>query len=284
MLILEGNLMKMATTILESSLIFAHYAINSFNMVELFSLTNKNALVTGASRGLGQAMAIALADAGATVLCCSSKISGTKTTVDSIISRGGKAFGLEADLGKRDEIIAMYHKAMKLCGSLNILVNNGGTIARHPALEFPLEDWDRVLEVNLTSVFLLSQLVAKGMVKHGGGKIINIASMLSFSGGITVPSYTASKHGIAGITKALANEWAPYNIQVNAIAPGYFSTDNTQKLREDEVRNAEITKRIPAGRWGDPNDLSGTVVFLASKASDYVNGTILTVDGGWMAR
>lgn len=241
-------------------------------------------MVTGASRGLGKAMATGLAKAGAFVICCSSSPGGTDDTIDAIKKEGGEAIGLSADLSQREEVQAMYQQALKVKGTIDILVNNGGTIARYPAMDFPLGEWDRVLEVNLTSAFYLSQLVGKNMIENGGGKIINIASMLSFSGGITVPAYTASKHGIAGVTKALANEWAQHNIQVNAIAPGYFRTDNTQRLQDDPERNAEITKRIPAGRWGDPTDLAGAVVFLASKASDYVNGTVITVDGGWMAR
>ncbi len=253
-------------------------------MSDLFSLKNKNVLITGASRGLGQAMAVALAEAGAFVICCSSSPDGTDETIRQIEAAGGKAFGLHANLNNREEVKKMYDAAVEKCGKIDVLVNNGGTIARYPATDFPLDEWDRVLEVNLTSAFYLSQLVGKDMIKNGGGKIINTASMLSYSGGITVPAYTASKHGIAGITKALANEWAQHNIQVNAIAPGYFRTDNTQRLQDDPVRNAEITKRIPAGRWGNPEDLGGAAIFLASAASDYVNGTVITVDGGWMAR
>ncbi|MCB9283834.1 MAG: 2-dehydro-3-deoxy-D-gluconate 5-dehydrogenase KduD [Lewinellaceae bacterium] len=253
-------------------------------MNPLFSLNNKNALITGASRGLGQAMAIALAKAGAFVVCCSSAPGGTDETLRLIEAKGGQAMSLFADLSDREAVRKMYQEAREKCGRIDILVNNGGTIARYPASEFPLDEWDRVLEVNLTSAFYLSQLAGRDMIENGGGKIINTASMLSYSGGITVPAYTASKHGIAGITRALANEWAQYNIQVNAIAPGYFRTDNTQRLQDDPVRNAEISKRIPAGRWGDPEDLAGVVIFLASQASDYVNGAIINVDGGWMAR
>ena len=253
-------------------------------MTQPFSLKNKNAIITGASRGLGQAMAIALAEAGAFVICCSSSQGGTDKTIKLIEEKGGKATGLHADLGNRDAVKKMYGDALEKCGRIDILVNNGGTIARYPATDFPLDEWDRVLEVNLTSAFYLSQLVGQAMIENGGGKIINTASMLSYSGGITVPAYTASKHGIAGITKALANEWAQHNIQVNAIAPGYFRTDNTQQLQDDPARNEAITNRIPAGRWGNPEDLGGAVVFLASAASDYVSGTIINVDGGWMAR
>ena len=253
-------------------------------MYNLFSLTNKNVLITGASRGLGQAMAIGLAKAGAFVIACSSRLEGTKETLREIEAQGGKAAALAADLSDREAVRKMYQDAVALAGRIDVLVNNGGTIARYPAEEFPLNEWDKVIEVNLTSAFLLSQLAGSDMKKNGGGKIINTASMLSYSGGITVPAYTASKHGIAGITKALANEWAIDNIQVNAIAPGYFRTDNTQRLQDDPVRNEAITKRIPSGRWGEPEDLVGAVVFLASDASNYVNGTIIPVDGGWMAR
>ena len=253
-------------------------------MNTLFSLNNKTVLVTGASRGIGQQLAVAMAEAGAFVICSSSKPGGSDETIEQISQMGGKAIGLFADLSNRRELENMVGLALSNYGHIDVLLNNGGTIARYPAIDYPLDEWDRVLEVNLTAAFRLSQLVAKGMMENGGGKIVNIASMLSFSGGITVPAYTASKHGIAGITRALANEWAKYNIQVNAIAPGYIRTDNTQKLQEDPVRNAEITARIPAGRWGDPADLAGAAIFLSSAASNYVNGTILTVDGGWMAR
>ncbi|MCO6490774.1 MAG: 2-dehydro-3-deoxy-D-gluconate 5-dehydrogenase KduD [Phaeodactylibacter sp.] len=250
----------------------------------LFSLHNKAALVTGASRGLGQAMAIALARAGAFVICSSSRPGGTDETLRQIEALGGHGSSLAADLGERSSVEQLFTQALAQAGRLDILVNNGGTIARYPAADYPLEEWDRVLEVNLTASFYMSQLAARHMIGNGGGKIINVASLLSFSGGITVPAYTASKHGVAGITKALANEWARHNIQVNAIAPGYFRTDNTQKLQDDPGRSAEILKRIPAGRWGAPEDLAGAVVFLASAASNYVNGTLVTVDGGWMAR
>ena len=249
-----------------------------------FGLKNKVALVTGASRGLGQAMAVALAAAGASVICSSSSQGGTDETIDIIQKNGGTAVGIAANLSKREEIGNLAKQAIETYGKIDILVNNGGTIARFPAVDFPLDEWDNVIEVNLTAAFYLSQLIGKEMIKNGGGKIINTASMLSYSGGITVPAYTASKHGIAGVTKALANEWAKHNIQVNAIAPGYFKTDNTQKLQEDPVRNAEITKRIPAERWGEPEDLGGITVFLASQASNYLNGAVINVDGGWMAR
>ena len=243
----------------------------------------RTVVITGASRGLGKAMAVALADAGAFVVCSSSKPGGAEDTVRRIQDAGGQAVGIAADLSDRTSVDRLFETAMQQTGRIDILVNNGGTIARYPAADFPMEAWDRVLEVNLTASFRLAQLAARQMMDKGG-KIINIASLLSFSGGITVPAYTASKHAVAGITKALANEWAKYNIQVNAIAPGYFRTDNTKKLQEDSVRSVEISKRIPAERWGEPEDLAGAVVFLAAPASNYVNGTVLTVDGGWMAR
>lgn len=256
--------------------------INDFN--KLFSLHNQKALVTGASRGLGRAIAIGLAQAGATVICSSSSKGGTDETVRLIQELGGKAHSIEADLSNRDSVNQLAKDTLELLGSIDILVNNGGTIARYPATDYPAEEWDRVLEVNLTSAFRLSQLIGKQMIAQGSGKIINIASMLSYSGGITVPAYTASKHGIAGITKALANEWAQYNIQINAVAPGYMRTDNTQALQNNPERNKAIEARIPAGRWGEAEDLVGAVIFLASAASNYVNGNIINVDGGWMAR
>lgn len=252
--------------------------------MNLFSLKNKVALVTGASRGLGQAIAIGLAQAGATVICSSSRKGGTSKTLKAIKKIGGKGIGIAADLSQRESVEKLYRKAIKKTKKIDILVNNGGTIARFPAVAFPADEWDRVIEVNLSAAFKLSQLVGKEMIARKEGKIINIASMLSYSGGITVPAYTASKHGIAGITKALANEWAAHNIQINAIAPGYMRTDNTQALQDNPVRNEAIINRIPSARWGEPSDIVGTVIYLASTASNYVNGSIINVDGGWMAR
>ena len=249
-----------------------------------FSLDGKRALVTGASRGLGRAMALALAESGADVVCASSKLGGAAETVESICTLGRSAWGVHADLAKRDELAAMADEAERVAGQIDILVNNGGSIARYPAVDFPENEWDRVIHTNLDSVFFLSQRLGRSMIERQAGKIINVASLLSFSGGITVPAYAASKHAVAGLTKALANEWAKHNVQVNAIAPGYFATDNTQRLRDNPQRFGEISARIPAGRWGDPSDLAGAVVFLASAASDYVNGHVLVVDGGWMAR
>jgi 2-deoxy-D-gluconate 3-dehydrogenase len=232
-----------------------------------FSLEGKRALVTGASRGLGQAIAVALAEAGADMVCASSPRSGTDDTAAFVHAAGREAWQVEADLADRAATLAMADEAERLAGRIDILVNNGGTI-----------------RTNLDAVFLLSQRLGRGMVERGAGKIVNVASLLSFQGGITVPGYAASKHAVAGLTKALANEWGRHGVQVNAVAPGYMRTDNTQALREDATRSEQILARIPAGRWGEAEDLAGAVVFLASPASDYVNGHVLVVDGGWMAR
>ena len=253
-------------------------------MLTRFSLAGKRALVTGASRGLGQAIAVGLAEAGADVVCASTQRSGTDETAAYVRAAGGQAWQVEADLSDRAAVLALADDAERAAGSIDILVNNGGTISRHPAVDHPLEEWDRVLRTNLDSVFILSQRLGARMVERGSGKIVNVASLLSFSGGITVPGYTASKHAVAGVTRALANEWARHGVQVNAVAPGYFSTDNTQRLQDDPDRSREISARIPAGRWGEAEDLAGAVVFLASPAADYVNGHVLVVDGGWMAR
>ena len=253
------------------------------SVASLFSVDGKRALVTGASRGLGRAMAEALAGAGADVVVASSTPGGAADTAAAVRALGRSAWELSADLSDRAATIAMADEALA-GGPVDILVNNGGAIRRHPAAEHSLEDWDAVLRTNLDAVFILSQRVGRTMIERGAGKIVNVASLLSFSGGVTVPGYTASKHAVAGVTKALANEWARFGVQVNAIAPGYFATDNTERLRADETRYAEISARIPAARWGEPADLAGAVVFLASRASDYVNGHVLVVDGGWMAR
>jgi len=254
------------------------------SVTESFSLDGKRAVVTGSSRGLGKAMAIALAEAGADVVCASSKPGGADETAKSVQSLGRKAWTVSADLADRQAVLRMAEDAQREAGAIDILVNNGGTIARQPAVDYAEAEWDRVINTDLDSVWFLSQFFGRGMVERRSGKIVNIASVLSFSGGITVPAYTASKHAVAGVTKALANEWAQHNVQVNAIAPGYSATDNTERLRNDPKRYADISARIPAARWGDPADLAGAVVFLASPASDYVNGHLLVVDGGWMAR
>lgn len=250
----------------------------------MFSLTGKIALVTGASRGLGQAMAIGLAQAGADVICSSSSAGGTDETRALIHDLGRNAYEVVADLADAESVTRLAEQALAITGKVDVLVNNGGTIERFPAVDFPLDAWKKVIDVNLNGAFLLSQLIGKQMVNNQQGKIINIASMLSFSGGITVPAYTASKHAIVGLTKALANEWASDNVQINAIAPGYFRTDNTQALQDDPERNLAIENRIPAGKWGEPQQLVGAAVFLATSASDYVNGHVLAVDGGWLAR
>ena len=253
-------------------------------ILEKFSLSGKRALVTGASRGLGKAIAVALAEAGADVACHSSNIGGADETCAAVERLGRRAFAVAGDLADKSVPAATVSQALSHLGSLDILVNNAGTIRRAPAADFTTDDWDTVIAVNLSSVFALSQAAGRHMLERGSGKIVNIASLLSFQGGITVPAYTAAKSGVAGITKALANEWAARGVNVNAIAPGYMSTDNTEALRADENRNRQILERIPAGRWGSPEDLAGAVIFLASPASDYVHGHILTVDGGWMGR
>lgn len=251
---------------------------------ERFSLEGRTALVTGASRGIGRALALGLAQAGADVVCASSSPGGCDETLAAITALGRMAWGVHADLADRAAVQEMADAALAAAGRIDVLVNNAGTIRRHPATTFPLDDWDAVLRANLDAVWLLSQRLGGAMVARGDGVIVNIASLLSFSGGITVPAYTASKHAVAGLTKALANEWARSGVRVNAIAPGYIETDNTERLRRDETRFAEISARIPAGRWGTADDLVGAAVFLAAPAARYINGHILVVDGGWMAR
>lgn len=245
-----------------------------------FELSGKRAMVTGASRGIGQAIAIGLAEAGAEVIAVASRAENAADTVARIEKAGGKALALGCDQSDPKAIKAAVEQA----GTVDILINNAGTIRRSPARDFSDDDWNAVLNTNLTGVFQFCRAVGGQMLDQGHGKIVNIASLLTFQGGITVPAYAASKGGVGQLTKALANEWAKDNVQVNAIAPGYIATDNTAALRADETRNASILGRIPAGRWGDPKDLVGAAVFLSSSASDYVNGHILTVDGGWMAR
>lgn len=252
-------------------------------MKDLFNLEGKVAIVTGTSRGLGQEMAIALAEAGANIVGVGQ--SDMTVTANEIKMHGRDFLEIKADLTSTESVEKIVSKTVEKFGRVDILVNNAGTIRREDAINYTEKDWDDILNLNLKTLFFLSQRVAKEFIKQeSGGKIINIASMLSFQGGIRVPAYTASKSGVMGVTKALANEWAKYNINVNAIAPGYMATDNTKAIREDEKRNDEILSRIPAGRWGTPEDLAGAVVFLASKASDYVNGHTLAVDGGWLAR
>jgi 2-deoxy-D-gluconate 3-dehydrogenase len=250
-----------------------------------FSLTGHLAVVTGVRRGIGLAMAEALAGAGADVVGVSAALEPDGGAAGQRVQAHGRRFWpMAADLADRNAVRALIERLEALDRPIDILVNNAGTIVRAPAAEHPDEAWDRVLEVNLTAPFLLARAIGAGMVTRGRGKIIFTASLLSFQGGITVPGYAASKHGLAGITKALANEWARAGVNVNALAPGYIATDNTRALRDDPVRSGAILERIPAGRWGRPEDLAGAVVFLASPASDYVNGAVLPVDGGWLGR
>ena len=247
-----------------------------------FNLDGRVALVTGASRGLGQAIAIALAEAGADIAAVST--GQAAATADKVRALGRRFLALQADLSTLEPIARIVGDTVAELGAIDILVNNAGLIRRADAVDFSEQDWDAVVDVNLKSAFFLAQAAGRTMIAAGRGKIINIASMLSFQGGIRVPSYTASKSGLAGITRLLANEWASKGVNVNAIAPGYMSTDNTAQLRADAARNQAILERIPAGRWGEPRDLGGAAVFLAAPASDYVNGAIIPVDGGWLAR
>jgi len=252
-------------------------------ILDRFRLDGTTALVTGAASGLGAAIAIALAEAGATVACHGNRRPADATR-DQIRAIGKHSESLSADLSLDDGAEKLFRAAADAVGAPDILVNNAGMIHRNAAEAFEADAWNTVLQVNLTSVFRLAQLAGAEMLKRGRGKIINIASLLSFQGGIRVPAYAASKGGVAQLTKALANEWAGRGVQVNAIAPGYFRTENTTALQNDETRNRQILERIPAQRWGEPEDLAGAAVFLASPASDYVNGEVLVVDGGWMAR
>ncbi|WP_297202115.1 2-dehydro-3-deoxy-D-gluconate 5-dehydrogenase KduD [uncultured Pluralibacter sp.] len=252
-------------------------------ILDTFSLAGKVAVVTGCDTGLGQGMALGLAEAGCDIVGIN-RVEPAET-IAKVEALGRRFLSLNADLSKIDAIPQLLERAVAEFGHLDILVNNAGIIRRQDAIEFSEQDWDDVMNVNIKTVFFMSQAVAKQFIKQGsGGKIINIASMLSFQGGIRVPSYTASKSGVMGVTRLLANEWAKHGINVNAIAPGYMATNNTQQLRADEQRSAEILDRIPAGRWGLPDDLKGPIVFLASGASDYINGYTVAVDGGWLAR
>lgn len=253
-------------------------------ILDSFKLDGKIALVTGASSGLGQSIAIALAEAGADVACHCRTIGQATETVESIANSGRRAVEVTGDMGDKDSPAKVVSATVAEFGKIDILINNAGMIRRSAAVDFSEADWADVIEVNLSSIFRLSQAAGRHMIEQGSGKIVNIASLLSFQGGITVPAYTASKSGVAGLTKALANEWAKHNINVNAIAPGYMATKNTAPLQADETRNRQILERIPAGRWGTPDDLAGSAVFLSSPASDYLQGHILVVDGGWMAR
>lgn len=249
---------------------------------QLFNLQGKVALVTGANTGLGQGIALALAEAGADI-AAAGIVAATETEA-KVTALGRRFLNIEANLISIEPVGRIVEETLEGLGGLDILVNNAGLIRRADAVEFSERDWDDVMNVNIKSAFFMSQAAGRHFIAQGRGKIINIASMLSFQGGIRVPSYTASKSGIAGITRLLANEWAAKGVNINAIAPGYMATDNTAQLRADAERNKAILDRIPANRWGEASDLAGTAVFLASSASDYVNGAIIPVDGGWLAR
>jgi 2-deoxy-D-gluconate 3-dehydrogenase len=252
-------------------------------ILDAFRLTGKVAIVTGSRTGLGQGMALGLAEVGADIVGID--INHLEETRKGVEERGRRFLGIEADLSNIGVIGEIVERTVREFGRVDILINNAGIIRRADALEFSEKDWDDVMNINLKTVFFFSQAVARQFVKQQtGGKIVSVASLLSFQGGIRVPSYTASKSGVMGITRLLANEWAKYNINVNAIAPGYMATDNTAPLRQDPKRSEEILSRIPAGRWGTPEDLQGVAVFLASEASRYVNGYTVAVDGGWLAR
>ena len=254
-------------------------------ILDQFRLDGRTALVTGARRGIGKAMAVALAEAGADIVGMSAEMEAAGSAVErEVLDRGRRFWGYGCDLANRSDVYAFIAKVKSECPAVDILFNNGGAILRKPAEEHPDEYWDRIIEIDLNAQWILAREFGRDMLARGGGKIVFTASLLSFQGGITVPGYAAAKGGVAQLTKALANEWAGRNVQVNAIAPGYIATDNTTALREDPTRNPAILARIPAGRWGEPEDLAGAVVFLASAASDYVSGTVLTVDGGWMGR
>ncbi|MGC6656565.1 2-dehydro-3-deoxy-D-gluconate 5-dehydrogenase KduD [Pantoea ananatis] len=252
-------------------------------ILNAFSLQDKIAVVSGCNTGLGQAMALGLAEAGCNIVGINQV--EPDETIKQVTALGRRFLSLKADLRNIDVIPSLLDSAIACFDRIDILVNNAGMIRREDAINFSEQDWDDVMDLNIKSLFFMSQAAARHFIAQGnGGKIINIASMLSFQGGIRVPSYTASKSGVMGITRLLANEWAKHRINVNAIAPGYMVTDNTQQLRADAQRSAEILDRIPAGRWGKPEDLMGPVVFLASRASDYMNGYTIAVDGGWLAR
>lgn len=253
-------------------------------ILDKFRLDGKVAIVTGSERGLGQGIAIALAQAGADIVGVT-YVATAPETAAAVAAAGRRYVHVQADLASIEPVPRIVEAALKAYGHIDILFNNAGIIKRNDAVDFTEEEWDSVMNINVKTVFFLSQAVARVMIDQGkGGKIVNTASMLSYQGGIRVPSYTASKSGVKGITMLMANEWAKHNIQVNAMAPGYMATDNTTQLRADEQRSAEILGRIPAGRWGTPEDLAGLSVFLASPASDYVTGFTVAVDGGWLAR
>jgi len=255
------------------------------NLTDSFSLQGKTALVTGCKRGIGKAMALGLAEAGADIVGVSASLETSGSDVEKEVTALGRNFqGYAADFSDRKALYAFIEQVKKDHPQIDILINNAGNILRKPAAEHPDDYWDKIIEINLNAQFVLSREFGKDMVERGSGKIIFTASLLTFQGGITVPGYAASKGGIGQLTKALANEWAPKGVNVNAIAPGYIATDNTEALRNDETRSKQILDRIPAGRWGEAEDFKGAAVFLASDAAAYVHGSILTVDGGWMGR
>jgi 2-deoxy-D-gluconate 3-dehydrogenase len=255
------------------------------HVLDQFKLDGKVALVTGCRRGIGKALALALAEAGADIIGVSRSLETTGSQIEKEVRTLSRNFkGYACDFSDRKALYAFIERVRADFPTIDILVNNAGTVLRKPAVEHPDQYWDKVLEVNLNAQFILTREIGKRMVERGKGKIIFVASVLAFQGGITVPGYAASKGGVGQLTKALANEWALKGVNVNAIAPGYINTDSTEALQNDPQRAAAISARIPAGRWGEPQDLKGVVVFLASSASDYVHGSIVTVDGGWMAR
>jgi len=249
-----------------------------------FDLSGRTALVTGCRRGIGMGAAVALAAAGADVVGVSASLEDGSDVAAAVEGVGRSFRGFRCDFADRAAVYDLISAVRDEIAYVDILVNNAGTIARAPAAEHPDEMWDRVLEVNLTAQFVLTRELGRDMIERGGGKIVFVASMLSFQGGITVPGYTASKSGVAGLTKAFANEWAGRGVNVNAVAPGYVRTDNTQALQDDPTRSEQILVRIPAGRWAEPKDIAGAIVFLSSPAADYVHGAVLPVDGGWLAR
>jgi 2-deoxy-D-gluconate 3-dehydrogenase len=255
------------------------------SIIDLFSLKGKTALVTGCKRGIGKAMAEALAEAGADIIGVSANLELSESEVSINVKSLGRQFhAYQCDFGNRNALLSFKEQVSKEHPTIDILVNNAGTILRKPAVEHPDEYWDEVIAVNQTAPFILTREIGKGMIERGSGKVIFTASLLTFQGGINVPGYAASKGAIGQLTKAFANEWASKGINVNAIAPGYIATDNTTALREDEGRSRSIMERIPAGRWGEPDDFKGPVVFLASDGSSYMHGHVMTVDGGWMGR
>ncbi len=249
-----------------------------------FRVDNKLALVTGCSRGIGKAIAIALADAGADIIGTGTKLEAGSDVESEVISRGKKFYAYSADFSNRDSLYSFIDKVKTDHPKIDILINNAGNIARKPAAEHPDEMWDSIININLNSQFILTREIGKRMIEEGYGKIVFTCSLLSFQGGINVPGYAASKGAVSSLLKAFANEWASKGITVNGVAPGYIATDNTQQLRDDPDRSAAILSRIPAGRWGTPEDMAGAFVFLSSPASDYMNGSVITVDGGWMGR